>query len=1000
MWRFNNKALNDEMFTSHLKEVILGVQRVYNYMDATELWELVKSYCIKECKIYGKKCAREDRLYRCNLYKTLEILQEDIFNEQGNIDNLEYSIRNVSAAIDSSLEKEAEKAAFMSKARFIKDGERNSKYFFGMGKRNYVHKTIYKIRKADGTLTKDYREILQVQSDFYANLYSSNPQVQFDITNQSGIFLSEFDKNRLDMPITVTEIYDALVSMKSDKAPGLDGLTKEFFVKLFPVLKEPLYRMYMASIRNGTLNPTARKGVIQLLPKPRKSELEICNFRPLTLLNYDYKILARVLAIRMDSVMPDLIGNQQNGFMKGRNIAHNILRTKEILAYTRKNKKAGVIISIDFEKCFDRVEYTAIRGSLRYFNFGEQFIRYIFLLFKDFSFCTKNNGYFSDFQSKTRGVNQGCPASPGIYNLSGEIMAHLLQNNPNIKGISVNGVLNLLSQFADDTNIFTKFEQVSVESICDTLKRVECNIGLKISYEKTSLYRIGSLIKSDARLYTTQNLKWTDGPIDMLGVQLATDGSMVPANFEKILSKVRSACDNWYNKTSTLSGKILILNSLVGSLFVYQMGTMIDITEDQIKVVEKEIYKFLWGGKRARISIKTLYADKLQGGLRLVNLRAKQKALKLKWIFSIDQDNFLRTCMYEALDPRFDVMIWKVNLSRSHVKMLFKESLWRNVLETWSEINFGSPTTKRQISMEIIWYNSFILVGGKPVIFHHWYNKGILTVADICNNNLELLNFNEFEEKWGNVSWLEFQSIKAGIPISWKQVLREPYMGEVKTGLYDSLISTSYSNISRRIYNCLIFDEKIIPKYADRWMKEEPDIEFDFTIYSNAFKNLYQCTKITKYRDFQYRMLLCKIVCNRDLWMWGIKDDPACSLCKRFCETPIHLFTECEIVKPIIKWFKTVCENNNIHIVLDNPLYFLFNYCGTPSYHITNFVMIFIKQYVYRCRCNGTIPNVTAMKNELEYLQKIEWFNSCRENQKKKHILRWSPIYPDLAKKN
>ena len=106
-------------------------------------------------------------------------------------------------------------------------------------------------------------------------------------------------------------------------------------------------------------------------------------------------------------------------------------------------------------------------------------------------------------------------------------MAHLLKQNTNVKGISVHEVLNILTQFADDTAIYTKYDQLSVEAICETLRIVEANIGLQISYEKTSLYRVGSLFKTNAKLYTSQNLKWTDEDIYTLGVYIACDGSEV-----------------------------------------------------------------------------------------------------------------------------------------------------------------------------------------------------------------------------------------------------------------------------------------------------------------------------------------------------------------------------------------------------------------------------------------------------------------------------------------
>ena len=623
-----------------------------------------------------------------------------------------------------------------------------------MAKRDYVMKTMYKIHTNDGTLTKDYREILNEQLRFYEELYTSNPAIKFSVENRSGIFLDEHEKARLDAPITVDEIFDALKSMKENKAPGLDGLTKEFYVKFFEELKDPLIRLYYHSLQNRKLNFTSRKGVIQLIPKRNKDELYLRNWRPLTLLCLEYKILARTLAIRMESVMDQLIGPQQTGFMKGRNIAHNILKTKEIIANSCKHNQATVIISIDFEKCFDRVEYCAIQGSLKYFNFGDNFINWIFLLFNDFNICTKNNGYFSKFTKKTCGVNQGCPASPGLYNLNGEVMAHMLLANSNIKGISVNNVLHVLSQFADDTAIYTTFDECSINAICSTMQHIEDNTGLKISYEKTNVYRIGSLAKTNAQMYTTQNLKWTDEDIQMLGVTISCDDSPFPMNFNEVISKVKAVLSNWYNKTCTLMGKVLIINSLVSSLFVYKMRTMSDLTTDQIKIIEKEITSFLWNGKRARIALDTLTKDRSQGGLRLVDLKAKQKTLKIKWIFTIEQDQFLRSCLYAALDPNLDKLIWSCNLHKDDVKLITCKSYWQEILIAWCHLNYHVPMTKDMVLKQVIWYNSHIQVGNKPTIFKRWLDKGIIHVKDICNEEGSLLSLNDFCAKFPDLPCL------------------------------------------------------------------------------------------------------------------------------------------------------------------------------------------------------------------------------------------------------
>ena len=106
----------------------------------------------------------------------------------------------------------------------------------------------------------------------------------------------------------------------------------------------------------------------------------------------------------------------------------------DIISHVNQTKKSVVIVSIDFEKCFDRIEHESIFAAMHYFNFGERFIEWTKIFFTDFLICTLNGGFNSDFFVKERGVNQGCNISPGCYVICREIMAHLIKHNGKIKG--------------------------------------------------------------------------------------------------------------------------------------------------------------------------------------------------------------------------------------------------------------------------------------------------------------------------------------------------------------------------------------------------------------------------------------------------------------------------------------------------------------------------------------------------------------------------------------
>ena len=173
---------------------------------------------------------------------------------------------------------------------------------------------MYKVHDKNGKLTKDYREILNVQFDFYQDLYTSNQNVRFMVRNDSGIKLEDFEHDSLEHEFDEQEIRVAMNSLKKNKTCGCDSLSLEFYQTFWPELKTPLMQLYAESYGKQYLNQSGRWGVINLIPKKGKDGLLVKNWRPLTLLNYEYKILAKAIATRLEKFADKLIGSQQTGF--------------------------------------------------------------------------------------------------------------------------------------------------------------------------------------------------------------------------------------------------------------------------------------------------------------------------------------------------------------------------------------------------------------------------------------------------------------------------------------------------------------------------------------------------------------------------------------------------------------------------------------------------------------------------------------------------------------
>ena len=145
------------------------------------------------------------------------------------------------------------------------------------------------------------------------------------------------------------------------------------------------------------------------MKKKGKDKRLIKNWRPISLINVDAKIISKVLANRLENVLPKLIHPNQNAFVKGRSIFDAVRTIDDILDYTKGNSWSGMLVAVDFEEAFDTLNFQFLLRTLHKFNFGPSFIQWIRVLYKNTSSCVMNNGFMTALFPLGRGVRQGDP---------------------------------------------------------------------------------------------------------------------------------------------------------------------------------------------------------------------------------------------------------------------------------------------------------------------------------------------------------------------------------------------------------------------------------------------------------------------------------------------------------------------------------------------------------------------------------------------------------------
>ncbi len=265
------------------------------------------------------------------------------------------------------------------------------------------------------------------------------------------------------------------------------------FYKAFNKLVSPfLFEVFKERIESALLPPTLCQGLITLISKPNKDPLLIDSWRPITLLNNNYKIIALVLSKRFKCVLNNVIEECQSGFLQKRHIFNNIRLVLDILYYSDFFSNDNLILFLDYYKAFDSLEHAFLLQTLRKVGFGDFFCRSIKMLYTNCNSSIKLSSGTSPRFALNRGVRQGCPNSPYLFLIATELLHLHIRESP-LKGITVDDTEVVISQLADDTVLFLKDgSQVAVE----TLEPFSKASGLRLNINKCELLPVGNCLES------------------------------------------------------------------------------------------------------------------------------------------------------------------------------------------------------------------------------------------------------------------------------------------------------------------------------------------------------------------------------------------------------------------------------------------------------------------------------------------------------------------------
>lgn len=418
--------------------------------------------------------------------------------------------------------------------------------------------------------------------------------------------------NNLMEPITEEEVHLAIKTAAANKSPGKDGLTREFFLRAWTIIKTELVEI-LNEMMNGRVREEQLEGIIVLVKK-NVSDNTISSYRPISLLNVDYKILSRILKERLTKVTPCLLSNHQKCSNGSRNIFEATCLIRDEIGETRRMGQNGLVIACDLSNAFDRVSYDFLIQTLRRMGINEAFVNFLTITMRLSKSQVSVNGRLSEPFNIHRSVRQGDPLSMVLFVLYLQPLLDYLVAICNGNGEIVTG-------YADDISIILK-DPSKVRRIINAFREFEVVSGAKLNLRKTIALKLGEHFDTPEEIVVKDQVK-------ILGVIYKEDlQETMQQNWDSLWRSMNALL--WINRSRKIDvrQRVWLLNTYICSKLWY-MSSIFPLPGSVGKRVKQQISTFIWHGVQHRVRYEQIIKNKRSGGLGLHCPIIKSKSLLL-----------------------------------------------------------------------------------------------------------------------------------------------------------------------------------------------------------------------------------------------------------------------------------------------------------------------------------------------------------------------------------
>lgn len=627
LWKFNTSLLeNNDNFEEIRRTWLMWRDEKTSIGDNLIFWE------------YGKRLVKDT---------LIGIGQRQKKSEHTEIERIEQEIQEISKSqsLDSASrlrelkkvwneleEKKTKGAAIRSRVDWETQGERPTTYFFSLEKKNGAQKSISSLRIGN-EISSSKTDILNFLTEHYEKHFSAisiDQSACEQLVDSINLRLIDEDMDLMQKLFTMEELQAAHKKMRPRKSPGNDGLSYEFYDKCWAFIKHDLLETVNEILMRNEFPVSMTQGVVTLMYKNKGDPLEIKSYRPLSLLNTDYKYLTSMIASRLEKVMHKLTSPDQGCSVKGRHIEDQLILLQHIYDYARETGTKIMLQTQDLSSAFDVVSHEYLSKVLRRMNLGPLMERIITNIYSNMYTAIQINGAKTKYFHLSRSIRQGDPMASYIFVLSIEPLANSLRTNNSLHPVLVpNLEPKLISQYCDDTNILST-NIADFETVQKIARTFEEGSGAKFNHSKSEVLLMGSWSQEERSKIPKTNIR---NNVRILGIWFGPDSRKL--NSSHIIEKVDSVIDFWKNMNLSYQGKKLILETKILSQ-VYYTARVTGIGKTLKNSLHQRIVDFFWFPRKMKLlSFTTLQNDFQNGGVELPNLDVVNKALLVERVSKV-----------------------------------------------------------------------------------------------------------------------------------------------------------------------------------------------------------------------------------------------------------------------------------------------------------------------------------------------------------------------------